>query len=137
TLHVLRGGPHHRAGKRASSSSFSARTSRPFLVNFNRTVHVLAAGGAFLPEGRFGTLPAVPGRLLAEGFRRAVLEFLVNNDALPEGLRSPGAGAAVQARYEHLVRYVGWYSNRARGERAKEASPHAGAALPAPGLGAS
>src|SRR3972149_2544491 len=35
-------------------------------------------------------------------------------------------------RYEHLVRYVGWYSNRARGERAKEASPHAGAALPAP-----
>ena len=33
---------------------------------------------------------------------------------------------------EHLVRYVGWYSNRARGERAKEASPHAGAALPAP-----
>ena len=22
-------------------------------------------------------------------------------------------------RYEHLVRYVGWYSNRARGERAK------------------
>jgi len=32
-------------------------------------------------------------------------------------------------RYEHLVRYVGWYSNPARGERAKEASPHAGAAL--------
>ena len=32
-------------------------------------------------------------------------------------------------RYEHLVRYVDWYSNRARGERAKEASPHAGAAL--------
>ena len=22
-------------------------------------------------------------------------------------------------RYEHLVRYVGWYSNRARGERSK------------------
>ena len=22
-------------------------------------------------------------------------------------------------RYEHLVRYAGWYSNRARGERAK------------------
>ena len=32
-------------------------------------------------------------------------------------------------RYEHRVRYVGWYSNRARGERAKKASPHAGAAL--------
>jgi hypothetical protein len=25
----------------------------------------------------------------------------------------------VPDRYEHLVRYVGWYSNRARGERAK------------------
>ena len=35
-------------------------------------------------------------------------------------------------RYEHLVRYVGWYSNRARGERAKKASPQAGAALLAP-----
>ena len=33
---------------------------------------------------------------------------------------------------DHLVRYVGGYSNRARGERAKEASPRAGAALPAP-----
>ena len=32
-------------------------------------------------------------------------------------------------RYEHLVRYVGWYSNRARGERAKKGSPPAGAAL--------
>src|SRR2546425_3685929 len=35
-------------------------------------------------------------------------------------------------RYEHLVRYVGWYSNRARGDRAKKASPHADAVLPAP-----
>jgi len=33
-------------------------------------------------------------------------------------------------RYEHLVRYVGWYSNRARGERAKKASLHADAVLP-------
>jgi len=32
-------------------------------------------------------------------------------------------------RYEHWVRYVGWYCNRARGEWAKKASPHAGAAL--------
>jgi len=31
------------------------------------------------------------------------------------------------------VRYVGWYSNRARGERAKKASPQAGVALPSPG----
>lgn len=32
-------------------------------------------------------------------------------------------------RYEPLVRYLGCCWNRARGERAKEASPHAGAAL--------
>ena len=36
-------------------------------------------------------------------------------------------------RYEHLVRYVGWYSNRARGERAKKASPQAAVALPPSG----
>jgi len=37
-------------------------------------------------------------------------------------------------RYEHVVRYVGWYSNRARGERAKRRNDHAatdpGAARP-------
>lgn len=36
-------------------------------------------------------------------------------------------------RYEHLERYVGWYSNRARGKRAKKSSRHAGTALPAQG----
>ena len=36
-------------------------------------------------------------------------------------------------RYEHLVRYVGWYSNRARGERAKKAPLPAGFTLPSPG----
>ena len=35
-------------------------------------------------------------------------------------------------RYEHLVRYVGWYSNRARGERAKKVLTQGGAALPVP-----
>jgi hypothetical protein len=53
---------------------------------------VLAADGAFLPDGRFITLRAVPGRLLAEGFRRVVLKFLVDNDALSKGLRSRGLG---------------------------------------------
>jgi hypothetical protein len=32
---------------------------------------ILAADGAFLPDGRFVTLLAVLGSLLAEGFRRA------------------------------------------------------------------
>jgi len=35
---------------------------------------VLADDGAFLPNGRFVTPPAVPGSLLADGFRRAVLD---------------------------------------------------------------
>jgi hypothetical protein len=34
-------------------------------------------------------------------------------------------------RYEHLVRYVGCYSNRARGERAKRAAPEHAAEAPA------
>jgi hypothetical protein len=58
------------------------------LVNFNPHLHVLAADGAFLPDERFVALPPVPGTLLAEGFRRAVLKFLVKNGALSEALRS-------------------------------------------------
>ncbi|MGH8674604.1 MAG: transposase zinc-binding domain-containing protein [Burkholderiales bacterium] len=164
------------------------------LANFNPHVHVLAADGAFHPDGTFVPLPPVPEALLAEGFRRSVLEFLVQERALSEALRSrmlgwrtsgfsahnqvrlgeedaegrkklagtmlrapmslekmsydaetgtviyrskmhlglkrnfqvmPGAEwlevlcRHIPDRYEHLVRYVGWYSNRARGERAK------------------
>ena len=35
--------------------------------------------------------------------------------------------------YEHLVRYGGWYSNRARGEHAKKAPLATGVALPSTG----
>jgi hypothetical protein len=35
-------------------------------------------------------------------------------------------------RYEHLVRYVGWYSNRARGERAKALKVRDALVRPAP-----
>ncbi len=48
---------------------------------------MLAADGAFLPDGTFVPLPLVPEALLAEGFRRAVLEFLVRQHALSEDLR--------------------------------------------------
>ena len=34
-------------------------------------------------------------------------------------------------RYEHLVRYVGWYSNRARGERSKALKAQAPVTQPA------
>ncbi len=58
------------------------------LANFNPHVHVLAADGAFLADGTFVPLPAVPEGLLVEGFRRAVLEFLVRHDAISGELRS-------------------------------------------------
>ena len=58
------------------------------LVNFNPHLHVLAADGAFLPDERFVALPPVPGNLLAEGFRHAVLDFLVKNETLADELRS-------------------------------------------------
>jgi hypothetical protein len=164
------------------------------LANFNPHVHLLAADGAFLPDGRFVPLPTVPEGLLGQRFRRAVLGFLAAKGAVSEELRckllgwrhsgfsahnqvrigegdaegrSKLAGYMLRApmslekmrydaqtrmviyrskmhlgmkknfqvmpgahwlelpcrhipdRYEHLVRYVGWYSNRARGERAK------------------
>ena len=173
------------------------------LANFNPHLHVLAADGVFGAGGTFIALPPVPEALLAEGFRRAVLEFLSANEAfseelcakmlgwrhcggfsahnqvrVPQGLpavvaaedregriklagymiRAPmslekmtydaATGTAIYRskmhaglkrnfqvmpgaqwlellckhipdRHEHLVRYVGWYSNRARGERAK------------------
>jgi hypothetical protein len=54
---------------------------------FNPHLHVLAADGAFLPGGRFVEMPRVPERLLVEGFRRAVFDFLVENEALSEELR--------------------------------------------------
>jgi len=156
----------------------------------------------------FVALPRVSGNVLAAGFRRAALDFLVKREALSKELRArmlawrhwgfsahnevsvaaedaegrkrlagymlrapmslqkmtydaatgtviyrskmhaglkrnfqvmPGAGwlallcKHIPDRYEHLVRYVGWYSNRARGERAKKASPQAGVAVPSPG----
>ncbi len=57
------------------------------LANFNPHVHVLAADGAFLPDGTLVPLPAVPEGLLVEGFRRAVLEFLVQHAAISGELR--------------------------------------------------
>jgi hypothetical protein len=176
------------------------------LANFNPHVHVLAADGVFLSDGRFVALPPVPQTLLAEGLRRAVLGFLVREGAIAPELRekllgwrhsgfsvhnqvrlgehdSEGrkklAGYMVRApmslekmtydsatgtviyrskmnlglkrnfqvmpgaewlellcrhipdRYEHLVRYVGWYSNRARGERAKVLKGEGAANTPA------
>jgi hypothetical protein len=58
------------------------------LANFNPHVRVLATDGAFLPDARFIPLPAIPKGLLAEGFRRAVLSYLVQEQTLSQGLSS-------------------------------------------------
>ncbi len=53
-------------------------------------------------------LPAVPERLLTEGFRRAVLGFLVRQQALSEALRSRILGWRYSGFSAHnQVRYVG------------------------------
>ena len=57
------------------------------LANFNAHLHVLAADGVFGAEGTFTALPPVPEALLAEGFRRAVLAFLVKAGAITDELR--------------------------------------------------
>ena len=51
-------------------------------------MHVLAADGAFLPDGTFIPLPPVPEKLLAEGLRHTVLGFLAQKEAISEALRS-------------------------------------------------
>ena len=62
------------------------------LADFNPHLHVLAAEGVFGAEGTFIALPPVPEALFAEGFRRAVLEFLSANEALCKGLRAKMLG---------------------------------------------
>jgi hypothetical protein len=58
------------------------------LVNFHPHVHVLAADGVFRADGAFLELPPIPEALLEGGFRRAVLDFLVEERAISEELRS-------------------------------------------------
>ena len=58
------------------------------LANFNPHVQVLAADGVFRADGAFVPLPPIPEALLAEGFRRAVLEFLVKARAITDEWRS-------------------------------------------------
>ena len=49
---------------------------------------MLAADGVFAAEGRFTACPPVPEALLAEGFRRAVLAFLVKERSITGELRT-------------------------------------------------
>jgi transposase-like zinc-binding protein len=73
-------------------------------------VHVLAADGAFAPDGRFMPLPAVPEALLAEGFRYAVLGFLGGKGAVSRDLRrkltfrSMGRGVHILVSFSSRLR---------------------------------
>ena len=58
------------------------------LVNFHPHVHVLSADGVFRADGTFVPLPPIPEELLKGGFRRAVLDFLVEQRAISEELRA-------------------------------------------------
>ena len=116
------------------------------LVNFNPHIHVLAADGAFDVDGSFSVLPPIPRKVLEPSFRAEVLALLRREGLVSERLaetmlawRHTGfsahnsvrvragdpAGrrrlaqlcAHIPDRFEHLVRYAGWYSNRSRGKR--------------------
>ena len=56
-------------------------------VFFNPHIHVLAADGVFRADGVFVALPAVPAKLLEQGFRSEVLKLLVAERAIGEHAR--------------------------------------------------
>ena len=66
------------------------------LVNFHPHVHVLAADGVFGADGSFVELPSIPEALLEAGFRRAVLDFLVEERVDFGGASQPHARLALQ-----------------------------------------
>ena len=111
------------------------------------------ADGAFDADGGFRVLPPIPRKILEPWFRNEVLALLRHEGLVSAALaakmlawrhtgfsahNSVRLGARDSAgrrrlaqlcrhipdRFEHLVRYVGWYSNRSRGKRRRmEAQP--------------
>jgi hypothetical protein len=57
------------------------------LVTFNPHIHVLCADGMFKDNGVFRVLPPPSAALLAEQFRRDVLDFLVAEGAITDDFR--------------------------------------------------
>ena len=52
------------------------------LVTFHPHVHALVADGVFSPTGSLRVLPPIPNPLLKEQLRRAVLDYLVDDEAI-------------------------------------------------------
>ncbi len=54
------------------------------LVTFHPHIHALVADGVFVESGTFRVLPPIPTVLLAEPLRHAVLDYLVEDEAITE-----------------------------------------------------
>ena len=54
------------------------------LVIFGNPIHALVADGVFVESGTFRVLPPIPTVLLAEPLRHAVLDYLVEDEAITE-----------------------------------------------------
>jgi len=54
------------------------------LVTFYPHIHALLSDGVFSGSGAFHVLPPIPGTLLVEQLCRAVLDFLIENEAITE-----------------------------------------------------
>ncbi|MDP6723861.1 MAG: transposase [Arenicellales bacterium] len=52
------------------------------LVTFHPHIHALVADGIFVESGTFRVLPPIPTVLLAEPLRHAVLDYLVEDEAI-------------------------------------------------------
>lgn len=121
------------------------------LVTFNPHIHVLAADGLFRADGARVRAGDAQGRkqfaqyMLRAPFSLEKMTYLPDTAMLMyrshmhKSLKRnfqlmPGAQwlemlcRHVPDRFEHLVRYVGWYSSRCRGEQARKAVPVSSAA---------
>jgi hypothetical protein len=58
------------------------------LVTFHPHIHALVTDGVFSETGTFRVLPPIPATLLVEQLRHAVLEYLVEDEAITEDFAS-------------------------------------------------
>jgi Putative transposase len=105
------------------------------LANFNPHLYVLAADGVFGAEDREGRMK-LAGYMIRAPMSLEKMSYdapsgtVIYRSKMHRGLKRnfqvmPGAEwlellcKYIPDRYEHLVRYVGWYCNRSRGGRGR------------------
>jgi hypothetical protein len=64
-------------------------------------------------------LPPLPEAALREALRHNVLHFLCSEGVLDTGLAERMLMNHIPGKYEHLVRYYGYYSNRSQNRSAQ------------------